>query len=193
MPMAGMAALAIAYVLSQFFRSFLAVLTPVLSAELGMTKGDLSLASGAFFVIFALAQFSVGVSLDWFGPRRTSALLLGIAGGAGAFLFAAAVAPWMVIAAMGLIGLGCSSVLMASLFIFAKNHPPARFAVLASWMVGVGTAGNVLGAAPLAYAEQLFGWRPVMAGLGLLTVAVAAAMLVSVRDPEQDEGDRNGS
>ena len=76
--MAGIAALAVAYILSQFFRSFLAVLTPVLSSELSMTKGDLSLASGAFFIVFALAQFGVGVSLDRFGPRRTSALLLGI-------------------------------------------------------------------------------------------------------------------
>jgi hypothetical protein len=42
--MAGIAALAIAYVLSQFYRSFLAVLTPVLTAELGATKTDLSLA-----------------------------------------------------------------------------------------------------------------------------------------------------
>ena len=49
--MAGIAALAIAYVLSQFYRSFLAVLTPALTAELGATKAQLSLASGAFFMI----------------------------------------------------------------------------------------------------------------------------------------------
>ncbi|MCO5085085.1 MAG: MFS transporter [Rhizobiaceae bacterium] len=189
--MAGIAALAVAYILSQFFRSFLAVLTPVLSSELGMTKGDLSLASGAFFIVFALAQFGVGVSLDRFGPRRTSALLLGIVGGGGAFLFAAASTPWMVIVAMGLIGLGCSSVLMAALFIFAKTYPPARFAVLASWMVAFGTAGNVIGAAPLAYAEQLFGWRHVMVGLGIFTVLIAIVTLAIVRDPEREDHAHN--
>ena len=47
--MAGIAALAIGYVLSQFYRSFLAVLTPALTTELGMTKVDLSVASGAWF------------------------------------------------------------------------------------------------------------------------------------------------
>jgi hypothetical protein len=41
--MAGIATLAIAYVLSQFYRSFLAVLTPALTAELGATKAQLSL------------------------------------------------------------------------------------------------------------------------------------------------------
>ncbi|MCO5072842.1 MAG: MFS transporter [Rhizobiaceae bacterium] len=185
--MAGIAALAVAYVLSQFFRSFLAVLTPVLSAEIGMTKSDLSAASGAYFIVFALAQFAVGVSLDRLGPRRTAALMLAVAGGGGALLFAAATTPWMVIAAMGLIGLGCAPILMGSLFIFAKSFSPARFAVLASWMVAFGTAGNVLGAAPLASAAEAFGWRSVMLGLAALTLLVAVAVAVLVRDPAHDD------
>ena len=91
--MAGIAALAIGYVLSQFYRSFLAVLTPVLTSELGMTKADLSFASGAWFVVFALAQFAVGVSLDHFGPRRTASVMLASGAGCGAFLFAVATRP----------------------------------------------------------------------------------------------------
>ena len=81
--MAGIAALAIGYVLSQFYRSFMAVLTPVLTGELGMTKVELSAASGAWFVTFALMQFAVGVSLDRFGPRRTASMLLAVGGGGG--------------------------------------------------------------------------------------------------------------
>ncbi len=182
--MAGIAALAIGYVLSQFYRSFLAVLTPQLTAELGMTKADLSVASGVWFIVFALAQFIVGVSLDRFGPRRTAATMLAVFGGAGALLFAAAGAPWMVTAAMALIGLGCAPILMALLFIYARNFSPARFAVLASWTIAFGTAGNVIGAAPLAAAAETFGWRASMAALGLVTVATAAAILLLVRDPE---------
>lgn len=191
--MAGIAALAVAYVLSQFFRSFLAVLTPVLSSEVGMTKADLSAASGAYFLIFALAQFGVGVSLDRFGPRRTTAIILALAGGGGALLFALATAPWMVIAAMGLIGIACSPVLMAALFIFAKSYPPARFAVLTSWIIAFGTAGNVLGTAPLASAAEAFGWRPVMIGLGAFTVLVAIAVALLVRDPVADGHGSRGS
>ena len=85
--MAGIAALALAYVLSQFYRSFMAVLTPALTTELGMSKVDLSIASGAWFATFALAQFAVGVSLDRFGPRRTASIMLAIFSGCGAFLF----------------------------------------------------------------------------------------------------------
>jgi len=183
--MAGLAALAIAYMLSQFYRAFLAVLTPSLIADLGATKTDLSIASGAWFIAFALSQFLVGVWLDRHGPKRTAALLLGICGGGGAFLFAIASAPWMVTAAMVLIGIGCSPVLMASMFIFAHTWSPARLAVLTSWMMGLGSLGNIVGASPLAAAAEAYGWRPVMMGLGLVTVAVAASILAVVRDPEQ--------
>ena len=191
--MAGIAALAIGYVLSQFYRSFMAVLTPVLTGELGMTKVELSAASGAWFIAFASMQFAVGVSLDRFGPRRTASALLAVGGGAGALLFSIATAPWMVIAAMALIGIGCAPVLMSALFIYARSYSPARFAVLASWTVAFGTAGNVIGASPLANAAEAFGWRPVMIALGLFTVLTALAIYLFVRDPAEPEGMAQGS
>lgn len=186
--MAGIAALAIGYVLSQFYRSFMAVLTPALTTELGMTKVDLSVASGAWFATFALAQFAVGIWLDRFGPRRTASIMLAVFAGAGAFLFSLANAPWMVIAAMALIGLGCAPVLMSLIFIYAHNYSPARLAVLASWTIAFGTAGNVIGAAPLAAAAEAFGWRPSMAALGIITLLTAAAVALFVRDPAKPEG-----
>ena len=191
--MAGIAALAIGYVLSQFYRSFMAVLTPALTAELGATKAELSFASGAFFLAFALAQFGIGVSLDRFGPRRTAAALLAFGGGGGAFLFAAASSPWMVTAAMTLIGIGCAPVLMASIFIFARIYSTSRFSMLTSWMVAFGAAGNVIGASPLARAAEAFGWRPVMTGLGVLTLLTALAMLTLVRDPKSPAGADSGN
>lgn len=190
--MAGLAALALAYVLSQFYRSFLAVLTPALTADLGATKADLSLASGLFFLSFALAQFGVGVSLDRFGPRKTAASILALGGGGGAFLFAAASEPWMITLAMLLLGIGCAPVLMAALFIFARLYAPARFAVLTSWLIAFGSAGNVVGASPLAQAAEAFGWRGVMAGLGVVGLLVALAILLLVRDPEQAEASPGG-
>jgi predicted MFS family arabinose efflux permease len=187
--MAGLAALAIAYVLSQFYRSFLAVLTPSLVAELGATKVQLSMASGAWFIAFALAQFVVGVCLDRYGPKRTASVLLALGGGGGALLFAWATQPWMITAAMALIGLGCAPVLMAAVFIFAHTYSPARLAILTSWLIGFGSAGNVIGASPLAAAADAFGWRPVMLGLALLTFATAVGIFSFVRDPERQDDD----
>lgn len=187
--MTGLFMLAAAYVLSQFYRTFLAVLTPALAADIGATKADLSLASGSWFIAFALMQFIVGVSLDRFGPRRTVSMLLGVFAAGGAILFALASEPWMIVAAMIMIGIGCSPVLMASFYIFAKVYPPARFAVLASWIVAIGMIGNVLGTSPMAAVAETYGWRSVMVGFGAFTLTMAMILFVTIRDPETGEED----
>lgn len=189
--MAGLVTLALSYVLSQFYRSFLAVMTPTLSVELDMTNAQFSLASGIWFAAFALMQFVVGTSLDRFGPRRTASILLAVGGGGGALLFSAATTPETVILSMAMIGIGCSPLLMASLFIFARIYSPLRFAALASGFIAFGNAGNVLGAAPLAAAIEFFGWRETLVGLTVATVSVAMAIFICVRDParlEEPEG-----
>lgn len=184
--MKGLAALCAGYVLSQFYRAFLAVLTPDLIADIGATKAQLSQASGMWFFAFAIMQFAVGVSLDRYGPRRTASLMLGLAGGAGVFLFSAATTPTMITIAMALIGVGCAPILMASLFIFARTFDPVRFATLTSIFIGIGTLGNVAGATPLAWAAGAFGWRDVVFAIGIVTVLVAIAIFALVRDPEPE-------
>ena len=56
---AGIAFLVIAYTLSQFYRAFLAVLSPVLMQDLGATTGDFARASGLWFICFAAMQLPV--------------------------------------------------------------------------------------------------------------------------------------
>ena len=57
---AGIISLILAYTLSQFYRAFLAVLTPVLQAELGAGPDDLAISSGLwFFAIRAMICPSV--------------------------------------------------------------------------------------------------------------------------------------
>lgn len=183
--MPGIAALALAYVLSQFFRSFLAVLSPVLISELSATKNDLALASGAFFLTFGLMQFVVGIALDHYGPRRTASVIFGVFAGAGSFLFAAAQGPGHLILALSLIGIACSPVLMASYFIFARNFSLSKFALMTSWLVAFGMTGNVISASPLAAASQAFGWRWTMVALGVASIAVALATFLLVQDPKR--------
>ncbi|MGA0923132.1 MAG: MFS transporter, partial [Lutimaribacter sp.] len=86
----GLVLLCLAYVLSQFFRAFLAVLTQLLQDDIGATADDLAFASGMLFLSFAVMQIPVGEALDRVGPRLTAAVLLGVGGGGGAALFAMA-------------------------------------------------------------------------------------------------------
>lgn len=190
---AGIAILTLAYVLSQFYRAFLAILAPDLTADLGVDPATLSRASGIWFLTFAAMQLPIGWALDKVGPRRTASVLLGVCGGGGAALFAAATQGWQVDVAMGLIGAGCAPVLMASYFIFARVYSAKVFATLAGVLIGVGSLGNIAASVPLGWAADLLGWRGAMQALAFLTVATAIGCWLLVRDPEAVPGGQRGS
>jgi MFS family permease len=175
------------YVLSQFYRAFLAVLVPVLKDQIGVTAADLALSSGIWFLIFALMQMPVGIALDRIGPRLTASLLLALGGGGGALVFALAQGPWAIHLAMALIGIGCSPVLMSSYYIFARSYSPKVFGTLAGMVIGIGSLGNILGAAPLARLVGVIGWRETLFGLAATTLVVALALLIFVRNPPKAE------
>ncbi|MBP7242132.1 MAG: MFS transporter [Amaricoccus sp.] len=179
----GIVTLVLAYGLSQFYRAFLAVLTPALGADLGMGPGDLALASGLWFAVFAAAQMPIGFGLDRLGPRRVVGTLFILGAGGGAAVFAAAPSPGWIVAAMALIGLGCAPVLMSMLYIFARTYSPAAFASLAGLVIGLAATGNLAAAAPMALAADALGWRGAMAGLAVVSVAVGILLFVIVRDP----------
>ncbi len=185
--------LCLAYVLSQFFRAFLAVLTQVLEVDLGATAADLAFASGLWFLIFAAMQIPVGAALDRFGPRRTTAILLLFGGGGGAALFALATAPIHIAIAMALIGIGCSPVLMASYYIFARSYSPARFATLAALTLGIGSVGNLIAAYPTAWAAETIGWRATLWVLAAISTLIAIASWRMVQDPPPAQSDTRGS
>jgi predicted MFS family arabinose efflux permease len=188
----GIACLFAAYVLSQFYRAFLAVLSPVLKQEIGVTAADLAAASGLWFLAFAAMQIPVGAALDRVGPRLTAAALL-MVGALGAAVFALAGGPFGIKLAMVLIGIGCSPVLMAGYFIFARSFAPAVFGTLAGAMVGIGNLGNIGSSLPLTAAVDAFGWRPTVWGLAALTALIAMLIAVLVRDPPRVEHTQRGS
>lgn len=181
--MAGIAVLALSYVLSHFYRSFLAVLSPILTQELGMTPDELSTALGAWFVAFALSQFPVGILLDKAGPRMTATLMFAIGGAGGGLLFAFAESGTVVLIAMVMLGAGCAPILMASVYIFKLSYDAAKFATLMSVFIAVGLVGNILGSSPLAWAMEAFGWRGTMLGLAALTGLLSLLIFLLVSDP----------
>lgn len=185
----------VGYILSQFYRSFLAVIAPELSSDLHLSAADLGNISACWFAAFAIVQFAVGSALDRHGPRRTLPVMM-LAGVAGALVFAHADGAGDAMLAMALIGAGCSAGLMGPLFVFARMYPPDRFAMLSSLIIGLGTLGNLLGGTPLALASEAIGWRGVFYGLAAVTLASALLIALLVDDPPslagQDHRDDGG-
>ena len=179
----GLIFLVLGYVFSQFYRAFLAVLTPALETDLGATSTDLSYASGLWFIVFAVMQIPVGEALDRIGPRITTVVLFSLGGAGGALVFALAQTPAHISYAMALIGIGCSPVLMASYYIFAKMYPPVMFSTLAGAMIGFGSLGNLASSSPMAWAIEAFGWRETMVALTVVSLLLSVALWVFMKDP----------
>lgn len=177
----GVAALAVAYITSQFYRSALAVIAPEVGADLGLDAGRLGWLSAAWFLGFAAAQLPVGVALDRFGPRRTVSFLMGSAV-IGAVLFALAPSFGIALAAEALIGIGCAPVLMGSMVYISRWVPLSRFAQASSLVIAIGGAGTLFSATPLAALAAALGWRGAMLLVAGLTLLAAVLTYAVIRD-----------
>lgn len=181
------------YMLSQFYRSFLAVIAPEMAADIGLDASALANIAAAWFAVFALAQFPLGVALDRIGPRRTVPAMM-LAAIVGAAMLANARTAWHCILANGLIGLGCSPLLMGGLYVLARTHKPERFGYLVANLIGLGSLGNLLAATPLSYAAGTLGWRGAFMVMALITCAVAILTYWLVEDPPAvSQPDTSGS
>ena len=170
------------YILSQFFRSFLAVIAPELGKELGLDPQALAALQTAWILGFIVMQFPVGWALDALGPRRTVPVTM-VAAVIGALLFAIAQSGFALQVAMGLIGVGCSAIYMGAVYVFGRIYPPQRFALLCSWLIGIGSAGNLIAASPLAMATNLIGWRGALVFMAAVTAFVSALLAMIIRNP----------
>ncbi len=175
------AGFATAYLLSYVFRTVNAVISPDLSADLGISASSLGLLTSAYFLAFAAMQLPAGMMLDRFGPRRVEPVLLTVAG-CGALAFAASDNLSGLALARALIGAGVAVCLMAPLKAIAMWYPADRQASLSGWMMVAGGLGALLATAPLAAALAWVSWRGIFVALALTTFAAAAILFFNVPD-----------
>jgi sugar phosphate permease len=169
------------FVLSQFYRASVAVISPNLIEDLALDARGLSLVSAAFFYGFAFMQIPIGIYLDSIGPRVTMTVLTLVAV-AGAMIFAFSESMAMLTVGRALLGIGMACNLMGPLKLITLWFGPLRFATLSALVVSIGTAGNIVAATPLVLMVQAIGWRytfMVFAGINLI---LAALFFLVVRD-----------
>jgi len=163
---------AAAYVMSYVYRTVNAVISPDLTASLGVSASSLGLLTSAYFFAFAAMQIPAGMLLDRYGPRRVEPVLLGVAG-CGALWFAASNDLGSLALARALIGAGVSVCLMAPLKAIASWYSSERQASLGAWMMVAGGIGALLSTAPLAAALTVVSWRGIFVALAATTFASA--------------------
>lgn len=180
------------FVLSQFFRSSVAVITPDLIREMGFGAWQLSTISASFFYAFALMQIPVGLFLDTIGPRIAMSSLTLVAA-AGAFLFSQGESAGSLTLARVLLGIGMACNFMGPLKLLTLWFSPGQFATLSAVVVVIGTSGNIAAATPLVLLVQAFGWRQSFMIMAGLTALLAGLFFLVVRDRPQSGGASNGT
>lgn len=180
--MTSFVVLLLAYILSQFFRAFLAVVSGDLTRDLGLDQGQLGSLQAAWLIAFALSQFPVGYALDRIGPRRTLAGFLLIAL-AGTVIFGMSQNYAAALTALALIGVGCAPILMAGFYLAARLYSPRHFATMSSFLIGFGAIGDPLSGAPLAYFLAAYGWRATVFGLAGIVALTALLVALLLKDP----------
>ncbi len=175
------------YVLSFFHRTAPAAIAGELTRAFAISGAVLGTLAATYFYVYTLLQIPVGVLADTLGPRRIVAAGSLIAA-VGSFAFG--LAPGWEIAALGrtLVGVGVSVAFIAILKVNAAWFPANRFATLNGYILFAGNLGAVIAGAPLAWLVTRMSWRVVFVGLGALSLAIAIASWIKVRDRPQDLG-----
>jgi predicted MFS family arabinose efflux permease len=174
--------LAAATAISQFFRNSVGVIATTLAAELHLTADQLGTLTSSFFLVFAICQIPVGIVIDRYGPRAAmlgSALFVV----AGSATFAMAGSNSGLILGRLLLGIGCSTLLMAPLVIYSRVFPPQTFATLAGIQISLSSIGTLVATAPLAIVTAQFGWRSAFLATTGLAIILTLAVAVVTRGP----------
>lgn len=168
------------YFLSYLLRNANAVISPELTADLGLAAADLGLLTAAYLLAFGAFQLPLGILLDRYGPRRVEAGLLLICA-AGCALFATGDGMPQLTLGRALIGLGVSACLMASFKAFSLWFPAERQASLNAAIMAAGGLGALAASSPLGALLPLLGWRGIFLALAALAL-VAAALIFTTPD-----------
>ena len=173
--------LGLIYILVYFYRISLAVVARDISRELQLSPAQLGSLSSILFYSYAAAQIPLGPMIDRLGSRVVISGC-GVLTAIGGILFSQAGSMGEAMVARILLGLGTSSVLMASLSLFSHWFTKQEFGKVSGLMVGIGNLGNLAGTAPLALAVTLIGWRNSFLAAGVLQALVTVLVFCVARD-----------
>lgn len=177
----GIALLTFAFILSQFYRSCLAVIAPELQQDFGLSPAGFGALSSCFFLSFAVAQIPVGIAFDRYGVGRPTAWLLAV-GAASAVMFVVAPSGSMAMVAQMGLGLACAPVFMGLLHYASEQLSEKQYMRVVSRSNALGMIGALCATAPLGWFSQHFGWRPALAISALCMVGACYGVWRHVRD-----------
>lgn len=165
--------LALGHMLSNMLRTLPAIAADVISSDIAVSSESLASITGAYHFAFAAGQIPVGVALDRYGVRTVSLTLFAIVT-VGAVLAASVGGAVGFVIAQIVLGIGCCGMLLCPMTLAAKLLTPTQFGLWSGLIQGVGNAGMLLSASPMAWLVEQHGWRAGFWVSAILAVLIAA-------------------
>lgn len=160
------------YLVTQFARNALGVISGELEKELQLHSSETALLAGAMFLAYGLAQIPAAALLTRLGPRlvlSVAAVLLSL----GLYGFAVFQSFGLLLAARIVTGIAAAPILAGS-FSVLQSFGDQRFTLLNGLQTGFGRAGVVAATTPFALLVAVAGWRE--AFLWAATIAAASGI-----------------
>jgi sugar phosphate permease len=176
-----------AYMLVFFHRLAPAIVAVDMMRDLKTGGALMGVLSSAYFYSYALMQIPAGLLSDSWGPRRSVTFFF-IFAAAGSIALGFAQTVSMAIAARVLVGLGVAMVFIPTLKILTNWFEQEKFVRMNGLLMSLGGVGAYTASTPLALLGDVFGWRGSMILIGLVTLAVAVAVWLLVKDKPEESG-----
>jgi MFS family permease len=178
-----------AFFLSFFHRVCTGAIAGDLQREFEIGAAALGTLGATYFYVYGLTQVPMGILIDTIGPRIILSVGMAVAG-IGSIAYGLAGSFGAALAARALIGLGVSGMFICTLKLHANWFAEQRFATA----VGVSNVSGILGAlvatAPLAWLVTQMPWRHVFIIIGVISLVLAAAIALLVRDAPTPQENR---
>jgi sugar phosphate permease len=178
------------YLIGFFQRVAPAVMVDELMREFHIGGALLGNLSATYFYSYTVMQIPSGLLADGIGPRRLSAMAAFLAA-IGTLMFGLADHLGMAYAGRLLIGASVGVAFVTCMKLAGHWFPANRFATVTGVALLLGNFGGVLAGVPLSEVIYAFGWRSSMVASAAVTLALAAAIWVVVRDDPRERGFRS--
>lgn len=145
----------------------------------------IGMVSGVYYYTYTLMQLPSGLLLDRFGARWVlTSVVLVCALGALCFAYAPNIY-WLGIGRL-LAGAGSAFAFVSVLYLATRWFPAHYFALIAGITQMIGSMGAIGGETPLAYLNNVLGWRQSFLWFAIIGVLLAALIALFVRNQPKD-------
>lgn len=175
----------VSYILVYFHRLCPAVLALEMQEAFLASGTLLGVLGSAYFYPYAIMQLPVGLLADSWGPRKTVAAFLLVAGG-GSILMGVSSSLGLAILGRILVGFGVSTIFVCNFKLLAEWFTTREFAFMGGLFMAAGGVGVLSASAPLAWVSNVVGWRMTLIAVGIMTLAMALAVYALVRNKPED-------